>query len=314
MPTLYESLTWTRLPLTGTPASPGHHLAVGTVGAGVPSALLIAGTHGDEGPWSALAIRAVLEHPLATLKGRLQVVFTANPLAAQADARNAPVDSPNAVDLDGCFPGNPAGSHTERIAAHLAPIVAASDLVLDLHGGGSWCVNAFTKRFPGSEALVEQMGADFFRDVPDKPGGLTAWAKAHGAKAINVEVGGRGKNEKLWADEIQAGLERILHAEGVLRLEPAPAPAPAGVATGPTSAIRSGAAGIFVPEVGEDEVGTVVTGGTVLGRVLDLHTLEEREVVRAPFAQTALLLLRAHTSVVEGGAILYALAEPEAEV
>ncbi|CAN5858456.1 hypothetical protein BH24DEI2_BH24DEI2_10860 [soil metagenome] len=312
MPTLYESLVWTRLPLTGTPASPGLHLAVGAVGEGTPSALLIAGTHGDEGPWSALAIRAVLEHPLSTLAGRLQVVFTANPLAAQAVTRNAPVDSPNGVDLDGCFPGNPEGSHTERIAAHLAPIVADSDLVLDLHGGGSWCVNAFTKRFPGSEALVEQMGADCFRDVPDKPGGLTAWAKAHGAKAINVEVGGRGKNEKLWTDEIRAGLERILHAEGVLRLEPAPAPAPAGVATGPTSAIRSTAAGIFVPEVGEDEVGTVVAGGTVLGRVLDLHTLEEREVIRAPFTQTALLLLRAHTSVVEGGAILYALAEPEA--
>lgn len=313
MPTLYESLVWTRLPLTGTPASPGLHLAVGAVGEGKPSALLIAGTHGDEGPWSALAIRAVLERPLATLAGRLQVVFTANPLAAQAVTRNAPVDSPNGVDLDGCFPGNPEGSHTERIAAHLAPIVAESDLVLDLHGGGSWCVNAFTKRFPGSEALVEQMGADFFRDVPDKPGGLTAWAKAHGAKAINVEVGGRGKNEKLWTGEIRAGLERILHAEGVLRLETTPAPAPVGVATGPTSAIRASTAGIFVPEVGEDEVGTVVAGGTVLGRVLDLHTLEEREVVRAPYQQTALLLLRAHTAVVEGGAILYALAEPEAE-
>ena len=314
MPTLYESLTWTKLPLAGTSAAPELSLAVGEVGEGSPRALLIAGTHGDEGPWSALAIRAALEHSLDTLVGSLRVVFTANPLAAQAVTRNAPIDSPNGVDLDGCFPGNPEGSHTERIAAHLAPIVAESDVVLDLHGGGSWCVNAFTKRFPGSEALVEQMGAQFYRDVPDKPGGLTAWAKAHGAKAINVEVGGRGKNEKLWIEDIKAGLERVLHTEGVLKLDHPLPPAPKGTATGPTSAIRSGAAGIFVPEVGEDEVGTTVAGGTVLGRVLDLHTLEEKEVVRAPFDQTALMLLRAHTAVVEQGAILYALAEPEATV
>lgn len=313
MPTIYESLTWHRLPLLGTAAAPQLNFGFGEVvgSANGPSALLIAGTHGDEGPWSALAIRAFLDQSLDCLRGRLRVVFTANPLAAQGNSRNAPIDSPNSIDLDGIFPGSSNGSHTERIAAFLAPIVAESDIVLDLHGGGSWCVNAFTKQFPGSEALTEAFAAPFHRIAPDKAGGLTTYARAQGAKVINVEVGGRGMSERDWERRITEGIVRALHHAGVIAMDPPPAPAAQGVPTGPTRAIRSSAAGIFVPMVLEQDVGTVVPEGTVLGRVLDLITLEELEVLRAPFAPTALMLLRPHVCVVEAGALLYALAQPE---
>ncbi len=314
MTTLYDALSWRTLPLSGTAAAPQLRLAYGEVAGDAPkapSALLIAGTHGDEGPWSALAIRAFLEAPLSCLRGRLRVVFTANPLAAQANSRNAPIDSPNILDLDAVFPGNPDGSHTERVAALLAPLAAESDIVLDLHGGGSWCLNAFTKQFSGSESLTEAFAAPFYREAPDKPGGLTTYARALGAKVVNVEVGGRGSSERAWERHIAEGLVRALQAEGVIRLETPPAPAPPGVPTGPTRAIRSRGAGIFVPTVLEKDVGTVVPQGAELGRVLDLITLAELEVLCAPFAPTALMLLRPHVCVVEAGALLYALAQPE---
>ena len=251
MPTLFDSLTWRSASAGERAATGAVELRWGEVGDAGPTALLIAGTHGDEGPWSALAIRHALDHPRTSLRGRLVVVFTANPLAAEADARNAPVDSPNCIDLDGIFPGNATGSHTERLAAALASLVAASDVVLDLHGGGSWCVNAFTKVFEGSEALAEAFAAPVHRAAPNKPGGLTTYGLAQGARVINVEVGGRGKNEKRWTRQIADGIGRALHAEGVL------------------------------------------------------------EVVHAPYPRTALMLLRAHTCVVDGGDILYALAAPE---
>lgn len=310
MPSLYDSLRWTRLDVAGTAAAPTLGLQVGKVGKGSPSALLIAGTHGDEGPWSALAIRSLLDRPAEELRGSLAVVFTANPLAAQAVTRNAPIDSPNCVDLDGTFPGNAKGSHTERLAAQLAPLVADADIVLDLHGGGSWCVNAFTKEFEGSEDLVASFGAPFYRPAPDKAGGLTTYGRSQGAKVINIEVGGRGLRERDWETRITDGLVRILNDQGVLEATSVPAPAPKGTAVGPTVALRSDHAGIFVPELGEDAVGTVVDGGTVLARVLDLTTLKELEVVRAPFGRTAMMLLRPHVCAIEAGALLYALAEP----
>lgn len=309
MASLYESLTWYELPLLGHAAAQVtlRYAEVGTSG---PRVLLVAGTHGDEGPWSALAIKELLQHDQTSLKGRLRVIFTANPLAAESDARNSPLDSPNCVDLDGCFPGNPRGSHTERIAAHLAPLVADSDIVLDLHGGGSWNVNAFSKRFEGSEDLVTDMGAPFFRDAPNKPGGLTTYAKAQGAKVINVEIGGRSGEEVAWCRHIVQGLERILYNHDVLKLDTPPTPPEPGVEVGPTEAVRSSTAGIFVPTVRENGVGTMVSGGTELGKILDLHTLEELEVFTAPYDPTALMLLRPHIAVVEGGAIIYVVAQP----
>lgn len=314
MTTLYDALTWHKLPLSGTAAAPQLPFAYGEVeaeNASGSSALLIAGTHGDEGPWSALAIKTFLTQPLSCLKGKLRVVFTANPLAAQANMRNTPIDSPNSIDLDSVFPGNPTGSHTERIAAQLAQLVSQSDIVLDLHGGGSWCVNAFTKEFLGSESLTEAFAAPFYLGAPNKAGGLTTYARAEGAKVINVEVGGRGMNERTWEDFIANGLARALHVEGVISLESSPPPQSQGIPTGPTQALRSNAAGIFVPSVTEADVGTVVDKDTVLGKILDLITLEELEVLHAPFATTALMLLRPHVCVVEAGALLYVLAEPE---
>lgn len=67
-----------------------------------------------------------------------------------------------------------------------------------------------------------------------------------------------------------------------------------------------------MPAVREDRVGTVVDGGTLLGELRDMKTLEVRHEFRAPFPRTAVLLLRPHVSVVEGGAMTYVVAEPEA--
>lgn len=311
MATLYESLSWSHLEVPGNAACPTVELEYAEVGRSGTRVTLVAGTHGDEGPWSALAIRKLLEHPLDNLKGRLRVIFTANPLAAEADTRNAPIDSPNCVDLDGCFPGNPKGSHTERIAAQLTPLILDSDIILDLHGGGSWNVNAFTKQFEGSETLVADMGAPFFVAAPNKPGGLTTFARTKGIKVINVEVGGRSRDELKWRDRIVEGLERVLYHHGVLELSTPPEAAKPGIEVGATQAVRSSYAGIFLPTVREDEVGTLVKKGTELGQVVNLFTLEVLETITAPFNQTALLLLRPHICVVEGGAILYVLSQPK---
>lgn len=305
--TIFDQLRWRSVPLAGEAAYGQVELHIGEVGDDGPLAFLSAGAHGDEGPWGALALRNALSLPSERLHGRLRVVLAANPLAAQADARNAPLD---ALDLNRTFPGGSAGSHTERLAAKLAPMVAEADTVVDLHGGGSWCVNAFVFRFPGSEELAALSGAPFVVDAPDKVGTLTQYARANGARIVAVEMGGRSRDEIAWSHRIASGVRRVLAHVGVLSEEDGAAPAPP-TPVGPSDVLRPPSGGVFVPTIREDTVGTIVPGGTELGRLLDLRTLKLIHTFLAPYPRTALLLLRPHVAVIEGGAMTYVVAEPK---
>lgn len=310
MTTIYESLTWHEIPITSNSASRHIPLVYGEVGTEGTRITLIAGTHGDEGPWSALTMKRLLRHPIENLKGRIRIIPTANALAAEANTRNSTIDSPNGFDLDSCFPGNLEGSHTQRLAAHLTPLLEDSDVIIDLHGGGSWCVNAFVKRFEGSEDLATDMGAPFIADAPNKPGGLTTYARSLGIKVVNVEVGGRSGAEMYWLDQITIGMERALYNMDVLSLDTPPtAPEPA-IDVSNTEVMRAQVGGIFMPTVNQEVVGKNLPAGTELGKILDLHTLEELQVFTAPHPQTSMMLLRPQICVVEGSALIYVIAQP----
>lgn len=310
MKTMYESLVWHEIKLTGHAAARTIPLVYGEVGTKGKRVTMIAGTHGDEGPWSALAIKGLLQHPVSELKGQIRVIFTANALAAEVNARNSWIDSPNSFDLDSCFPGNAKGSHSERVAAAITQLLIDSNVILDLHGGGSWCVNAFVKRFEGSESIAVDMEAPFISNAPNKPGGLTSYAKTLGIKVTNIEMGGCSKDEMLWCGRIVKGLERVLYNLGILALKNPPSPAKKAIEVGKNEAIRSKMGGIFVPTLREEAVGTIVPAGTEMGKILDLHTLEELEIFTAPYDKTVMMLLRPEICVVEGSALIYVISTP----
>jgi len=106
------------------------------------------------------------------------------------------------------------------------------------------------------------------------------------------------------------GLERALATLGVVKPDRAPAPADPAVDVGKTEAMRAKVGGIFVPTLREDAVGTIVPAGTELGKILDLHTLAERQVFTAPYDRTAMMLMRPQICTVEGSALVYVLARP----
>jgi predicted deacylase len=313
MASIYETLTWHEIQVASNAASRYIPLVYGEVGTQGTRITLIAGTHGDEGPWSALAIKKLLRHPVENLNGRIRVIPTANALAAEADARNSTIDSPNSFDLDSCFPGTMVGSYTQRLAAHLTPLLEDSDVIIDLHGGGSWCVNAFVKRFEGSEDLAANIGAPFITNAPNKPGGLTTVAHSQGKKVVNIEMGGRSGAEMYWSDQIVTGMERALYNLEVLSLNTPPAPPEPAMDVSSNEAIRAQWGGIFVPTVNEEVVGKLLPEGTEMGKILDLHTLEELQVFTAPYPQTAMMLLRPQICVVESTALIYVIARPLAE-
>jgi uncharacterized protein len=307
--TMRSALSWASVPLPADPAVGALALRYAELDASQPgpTVTITCGIHGDEGPWGALAVQRMLERPLADLRGRLRLVLAANPTAVAADARCSPLDQ---LDLNRSFPGSPAGSHTERLAAALADVVAGSDVLIDLHGGGSWCVNAFTFRFAGSETLADAVGALFVVDMVTRAGNLAGHVAQTGTRVVAIEMGGRSVAELAWRDRLGDGVERVLSVAGSL---PARLPQPpAATVVEQLRVLRPSTGGVLVPVVRETAVGTVVPEGTPLGVVHDLATMEPIETLGAPYRETALLLLRPHVTVLEGGAMTYVVAAPAA--
>ena len=309
MATLADSMIWRGIPLGVTSAWGASELQFGEVGGGGKGALITAGIHGDEGPWGGWTIHKLLGRLEARdLQGFIRVVPLANPLAMQADKRNAPVDQ---LDLNRAFPGDPNGSYTERLAYILASEALEDvDCVIDLHGGGSWCVNAFVFEMAGGRELSLCFPAPFMMKAPDRAVSLTGYARSLGKTVAAVEMGGRSQFEASWADKIADGLLRALCQVGVVAAERAPPPVEPPLPVSDSAVLRPSQGGIFVPTVTAAQIGTIVPGGTLLGQLLHPATYTVLEQFRAPYEQTALLLLRPFMAQVEAGAMTYVVAQP----
>jgi hypothetical protein len=59
--------------------------------------------------------------------------------------------------------------------------------------------------------------------------------------------------------------------------------------------------GLYVPQLGNEAVGSITPGGTVFARIIDPHTFEELQVMQAPYERSAFLMMRNVTSRVCGG-------------
>ena len=312
--TLRDHITWTDVAVGVGAAAGALNVRIGQVGSGQPTALVTAGIHGDEGPWGAWAIHKFLAAtPLADLVGTLRVVPCTNPLAMEADARCAPLD---VLDLNRVFPGNPNGSHTERLAALLAEhAVQGANVLIDLHGGGSWCVNAFVFRNADAPELADAFDAPFVLDSGARAQtmrgmGIGGYARGLGAKIASVEMGGRSPDEEKWAQRIATGLRRALAVCGVLKHDPSLPPPARALPLKPSLVLRPSRGGILKPAVDHTRIGTLVEGGTLLGTLVDPATFEMLEEFRAPFAQTGLMLLRPTLARLEAGAMTYVVSEP----
>lgn len=99
-----------------------------------PTALVMAGNHGDEYPGQVALLKLVRELLPEQVHGRLILIPALNMPAAKAATRLSPLDGKN---LNRSFPGKPDGAVTEMIAHYLTTILfPLSDIVIDIHTGG----------------------------------------------------------------------------------------------------------------------------------------------------------------------------------
>ena len=309
MAVVREKMRWRGIPFGVTSAWGTTDLLLGEFGRGERGALITAGIHGDEGPWGGWAINKLLQSiDESDVDGLIRVVPLSNPLAMQADKRNAPVDQ---LDLNRVFPGDPTGSYTERVAHILATAALENiDYVVDLHGGGSWCVNAFVFEMDGGRDLSLCFPAPFIVNAPTRDASLTGYARSLGMTVTAVEMGGRSQFEERWADSIAEGLLRALCMIGIVNPRLAPPPITPPVPVAASTVLRPDSGGIFVPAVDASDIGTVVEQGRLLGQMLHPASYAVQEEFRAPFAQTALLLLRPFVAQLEAGAMTYVVSQP----
>lgn len=240
-----------------------------------PRVAVTAGIHGAEYVSIAALRQVALSLDPKDVHGELVAVLTASPLAFAARAIYVnPADGRN---LNRQFPGDPAGSPTQRLARWLTDnVIAGSDVFLDMHCGD---MNEALVSFTGiedtgdaavdarSRELAEAYGLRYLLIGPS-PGTTTTAAATLGIPAVLAEVGGQGR----WpADDVAlhaAGFRRLLHAAGLLT-NAADEPEAPRFATEvlPTEAwMRSTTTGYWHPAV---DVGQRVTRGTVVGEVQD---------------------------------------------
>ena len=100
-----------------------------------PTALLIAGNHGDEFEGQIALTKLAHETSEDQVRGRIIILTMANYPAAEAGLRTSPVDGGN---LNRSFPGAVRGSPTQMIAHYIEEVLMPmADFAIDLHSGGT---------------------------------------------------------------------------------------------------------------------------------------------------------------------------------
>jgi len=121
---------------------------------------MLSGIHGDEieGPLTLQGMAQQLDAD--DIQGCLVLLPSINLAGLQAGTRCSPLDS---RDLDRCFPGNPTGSISDRVAFEIFDrFIRPADLVVDLRSGGSAVRFALSAavRFVGSKTDPVSGAAD----------------------------------------------------------------------------------------------------------------------------------------------------------
>lgn len=246
-----------------------------------PTALLVAGNHGDEYEGQIALGKLARQIEPADVRGRIIILPALNYPAVAAGRRLSPLDEGN---LNRLFPGKANGTPTQMIAHYLvSALLPLSNLVIDLHSGGrSLSYHPCCLIRDGGIAtetarlvdLMEIFGAPV-GSISDGAGGgasttLSAAAQACGVPALTAELGGGGCVSRTSEAIAAQGLRRVLRHIGIwpdVETEPPP-PVRLMRVEGKDAFIYAACRGIFEPCA---EAGDSVEAGQCAGFI---HPIE----------------------------------------
>jgi predicted deacylase len=197
-----------------------------------PTVALLSGVHGDEWEGVVAAGRICRLLRAHDLHGRLLVVSICNEPAFEAMSRVTPEDG---RDLARCFPGDPSGSPTERLAALLADrVIRQADLLIDLHSAGLHYTMPTLVGYTGGDGAAGRRSAEaarwfgapvIWRHPPPVPPGRTiSLAFDFGIPSLYAETTGAGGLREADLACYTSGVQNVLRAMSMLAGERSPAP------------------------------------------------------------------------------------------
>jgi predicted deacylase len=195
-------------------------------GAG-PTALIMAGNHGDEYPGQVAILRLMreLDQKPQQVHGRVILIPALNVPASKAATRLSPLDGKN---LNRSFPGRADGTPTEMVAHFLTTVLfPLADIVIDIHTGGRSldfypCAHMhLVEDRQQRRKMVEgtlAWNTDFaflYADIAGT-GLLPVEAERQGKTVITTEMGGGEPVSAAVHQLTQKGLRNVLTHFGVL--------------------------------------------------------------------------------------------------
>lgn len=194
-----------------------------------PTALLMAGNHGDEYEPQIALTKLCRELNTGDIRGRLIIMTMANYPAAQAGTRTSPIDGGN---LNRAFPGDPLGTPTQMIAHYIEDVLLpVCDYFFDFHSGGSSLYYPPTLLRGIGHSPQEQKQLIELQTAFDAPyawvftsgGGRKTTSRTamggagrKGVITLMAELGGGGAVSPAILALTERGIRRLLHSVGML--------------------------------------------------------------------------------------------------
>ncbi len=183
-----------------------------------PVVLLMAGVHGDEINSVEIVRRTIASRMFEKLQ-RGSVI--AIPLLNVYGFNNFSRDVPDGKDVNRSFPGSARGSMASRVAhVFTKKILPVIDFGVDFHTGGNNNYNFPQIRYTAGDSLSSELAQSFAApfSIAVKPiaKSLRKTALSAGKPIIVFEGGENLRFDGLSIDQGLAGVQRLLHARGML--------------------------------------------------------------------------------------------------
>lgn len=305
-PKQYEEIPVTTMASGHRVVLPLHRIQGDTSG---PTLGMIALIHGDEPLPNAVLRRLLSEIDPARLKGTLLVMPVANPYAYEALSRFTPHDG---INLNRYFPGAPDGYVTEQIAHTIVNrFLPQVQYLIDFHSGGIFPTVDYVYLSKLRPEMSHAFGSRLLYAGPGYKGTLSGTAEEKNIPTVVVEIGGGSLLDSTYIERGIQGAYNVMKHLGMW--EGAPQVPAQQTVVKQMAVIHPHVGGVLYPEISLDQLGKVVPGGTVFGRIHSPFTFDELEVLQAPFVRNYMILARGAIARVNPGDFAYMCANADVE-
>jgi hypothetical protein len=284
-----------------------------------PTLGILTTIHGDE-TFPLIAVRELLNTVDAkSLCGRIAAIPVANPLAVAVFNRQTP-EQHGKTDLHEVFPGSTQGNLTQKLAAAITVnLLDHVDALVDMHCGGlggrlqsraDLDASADSSVYEQSLKLCRAFNTSFIH-ANNLAGTAARYCNGKGVPTVNPEIGGvylGPQAESAYLDETVAGLRSVMAVLGMIPPQEA-APKKQLLFNVKSRFEVNPSVGGFLKSrfASPGDLGRRIEKGELLAEMIDIHTLEVAEELRATVS--GYLFFSRYSGVVDAGTKAFALAE-----